>query len=61
MSSTNNNAKRIRGPNYSKEEDIVIMEILLQHSHEVGMFDKNNYSWDTRFKQYSVSNDLTDY
>ena len=48
MPSTNSTTRRERGKNYTAHEDRILIEIVIEHAEEIGLFDKVNYAWKTR-------------
>ena len=49
MSSQPQSLKMKKGPNYSFNEDRILLDLLIQHADEVGLYDKVRYAWSTRF------------
>ena len=48
MPSTNSTTGRERGKNYTSREDRILIELVIEHAEEIGLFDKVNYAWKTR-------------
>ena len=54
MSSQPQPPKKKKGPNYSFNEDRILLDLLIQHADEVGLYDKVRYAWSTRFNGKDV-------
>ena len=54
MSSQSQPLKKKKGPNYSFNEDRILLDLLIQHADEVGLYDRVRYAWSTRFNGKDV-------
>ena len=61
MPRNQDSSNRERGKNYNNTDDRILIELVIEHAEEVGLFDSQNTSWKGRISRSMVinNNDVT--
>ena len=54
MPSKQSTSGRVRGKNYNATDDRLLIELVIEHAEELGLYDSLNYAWKTRISHASV-------
>ena len=54
MPSKQSTSGRVRGKNYNATDDRLLIELVIEHAEELGVYDSLNYAWKTRISHASV-------